>query len=276
MNTGICWPLAGFVAWLPRNTPVLSLFSWRSRSDLAAMVARYAATASAGVAAPNVHRASTSAGHWAAVSLSTRSCSGASTMYVAPNNVSWRVVNTSMSPASVWNSTDAPVDRPIQLRCMALTFSGQSSTSRSSSSRSEYAVMRIIHCRSRFRNTGKFPRPLRPLVVVDVGGGEAAAGVMSEAQPPQLATEVDDVRLGADARMRAGLDGVLLGGQAERVEAQRMQYIAARHSVIAGVNIGRDVAERVPDVQPLTRRVGEHVLHEHLVRWDWRRVRRRQ
>ena len=83
-------------------------------------------------------------------------------MYVAPNNVSGRVVNTSMSPASVWNNTDAPVDRPIQLRCMALTFSGQSSNSRSSSSRSEYAVMRIIHCRSRFRNTGKLPRSLRP------------------------------------------------------------------------------------------------------------------
>ena len=45
---------------------------------------------------------------------------------------------------------------------MVLTFSGQSSTSRSSSSRSEYAVMRIIHCRSRFRNTGKLPRSLRP------------------------------------------------------------------------------------------------------------------
>ena len=83
-------------------------------------------------------------------------------MYVAPNNVSGRVVNTSMSPCSVPNNTDAPVDRPIQLRCMVLTFSGQSSTSRSSSSRSEYAVMRIIHCRNRFRNTGKLPRSLRP------------------------------------------------------------------------------------------------------------------
>ena len=37
----------------------------------------------------------------------------------------------------VAKSTCAPVERPIQLRCIALTFSGQSSTSRSSSSRSE-------------------------------------------------------------------------------------------------------------------------------------------
>ena len=162
MNTGIRCPLAGLVAYAPRNTPVLALFSWRSRSDFAAMVARYAATASAGVAAPNVQRVSTSAGHCSATNASTNSCSGASTMYVAPNKVSGRVVNTSISPASVANSTAAPVDRPIQLRCMVLTFSGQSSSPRSSSRRSEYAVMRIIHCRSRFRNTGKFPRSLRP------------------------------------------------------------------------------------------------------------------
>ncbi len=85
MNTGIRCPLAGLVAYAPRNTPVLALFSWRSRSDFAAMVARYAATASAGVAAPNVQRVSTSAGHCSATNASTNSCSGASTMYVAPN-----------------------------------------------------------------------------------------------------------------------------------------------------------------------------------------------
>src|SRR6185503_14323862 len=34
-----------------------------------------------------------------------------------------------------------------------------------------------------------------------------------------------------------------------------------RHSVVAGVDVGGDVAERMPDVQALTRRVGEHVLH---------------
>ena len=76
--------------------------------------------------------------------------------------------------------------------------------------------------------------PLRPLVVLDVGGGEAAAGVVAEAQPAQLATEIDDIGLGADARVRAGLDRVLLGGQAERVEAQRVQHIVARHPVSSG------------------------------------------
>ena len=118
--------------------------------------------------------------------------------------------------------------------------------------------------------------PLGPLVEVDVGGGEAAPRVVPEPQPAQLAAEVDDVGLGAGARMRAGLDRVLLGGQPERVEAQRVQHIAAGHPVVAGVDVGGDVAERMPDVQALARRVREHVLHEHLVGGHRRAVRRRQ
>ena len=67
-------------------------------------------------------------------------------MNVAPNSVSGRVVNTVELARVVANRTRAPVDRPIQLRCISLTGSGQSSPSRSSSSRSANAVMRIIHC----------------------------------------------------------------------------------------------------------------------------------
>jgi hypothetical protein len=65
-------------------------------------------------------------------------------MYVAPNTVSGRVVNTSsVSPAMAVppagpaaNRIRAPVERPIQLRCISFSDSGQSSRSRSSSSRS--------------------------------------------------------------------------------------------------------------------------------------------
>ncbi|SKT96656.1 Uncharacterised protein [Mycobacteroides abscessus subsp. abscessus] len=57
---------------------------------------------------------------------------------MAPKSVSGLVVNTSMSPApGAPNNTDAPCERPIQLRCMVLTLSGQSSTSRSSINLSE-------------------------------------------------------------------------------------------------------------------------------------------
>ena len=55
------------------------------------------------------------------VSASTSGCSGASTMNVAPNSVSGRVVNTVIGPASATRSApSAPSLRPIQLRCIVL------------------------------------------------------------------------------------------------------------------------------------------------------------
>ena len=57
------------------------------------------------------------------------------TMKVAPNTVSGRVVNTSSDlPVSMSNDNRAPSDRPIQLRCIDFTRSGQSTVSRPSSS----------------------------------------------------------------------------------------------------------------------------------------------
>ena len=114
--------------------------------------------------------------------------------------------------------------------------------------------------------------PLGPLVVVDVGGGEATPRVVAQPESSELAPEVDDVGLGAGARVGSGLDGVLLGGQPERIETQRVQHITAGHPEVAGVDVGRDVAERVPDMQTLTGRIGEHVLDEHLVDGQCRAV----
>src|SRR5450631_4037687 len=102
---------------------------------------------------------------------STNGCSGASTMKVAPNRVSGRVVKTSIAsvldPSATGTRKDtlAPDERPIQLRCISLTGSGQSSRSRSSTSRSEYLVIRIIHWDRFLLNTGKLPRSERPSVV---------------------------------------------------------------------------------------------------------------
>ena len=76
--------------------------------------------------------------------------------------------------------------------------------------------------------------PLRPLVELGVGGGEAAAAVVAETQPAQLAPEVDDVGLGAGAGMGAGLHRILLGGQTERIETQRVQHITAQSSGSSG------------------------------------------
>ena len=79
--------------------------------------------------------------------------------------MSGRVVKTSIASSPDLKVTRAPCERPIQFRCMDLTFSGQSSRSRSSTRRSAYAVIRIIHCRRLRRKTGKLPRSLRPSAV---------------------------------------------------------------------------------------------------------------
>ena len=81
MKTGTCSPLTGLVAYAPMKTPVLSLASaCRSTSDFEAACARYAATASVGVAWPPVHASRVPSGQAAGVNFSTSGCSGASTM----------------------------------------------------------------------------------------------------------------------------------------------------------------------------------------------------
>jgi hypothetical protein len=59
-------------------------------------------------------------------------------MKVAPNTVSGRVVKTRIgfAPTSTGKSISAPSLRPIQLRCMSLIGSGQSSSSMAPSSSS--------------------------------------------------------------------------------------------------------------------------------------------
>ena len=107
--------------------------------------------------------------------------------------------------------------------------------------------------------------PLGPAVELAVGGGDGAALIVAESQAAQLALHVLDIRHGGGARVGAGLDGVLLGGQAEGVVAEGVEHVLAGHALEAGVDIGGDIAQRVADVQPGAGGVGEHVLHEDAV-----------
>src|SRR5665648_431168 len=171
------------------KTPVLSLPSdCRSTSLLREAASRYAATASRGVTMsgpPGTQASRVPSGQSGTGTIeSTSGCSGASTMKVAPNSVSGRVVKTSIptafAPSAVfappavaepsatgaWKDTLAPDERPIQLRCISLTGSGQSRRSRSSTRRSEYSVIRIIHWDRLRLKTGKLPRSDRPSVAI--------------------------------------------------------------------------------------------------------------
>ena len=107
--------------------------------------------------------------------------------------------------------------------------------------------------------------PLRPAIERFVGGADAASGVVGQPESSQLATHVGDVGLGVFAGVHARGDGVLFGGQPERVVAKCMQHVVASHTFEASVYVGGDVAERVADMQPSPRRVGEHVEDEQFL-----------
>jgi hypothetical protein len=59
--------------------------------------------------------------------------------------------------------------------------------------------------------------------------------------------------------MLPGLDRVLLGGQAERVPAHRVQHVVAAHAPGARQDVGGGVPLGMADVQTDAGRVGEHV-----------------
>ena len=123
------------MAWRPRNTPFFSFsMLMRSNSDMRAHSSR-SSRQSASHSVP-------------AHSSSHSECSGERVTKVTPKMVSGRVVKapiTALDPAT-GKSMCAPWERPIQLRCIALTFSGKAMLSISSSNSSEYSVMRTNHC----------------------------------------------------------------------------------------------------------------------------------
>ena len=50
--------------------------------------------------------------------------------------------------------------------------------------------------------------------------------------------------------MDAVLDGELLRGEAEGVEAHGVEDVEAAHPFVAGDDVGGDVADGVPDMEP--------------------------
>ncbi len=103
--------------------------------------------------------------------------------------------------------------------------------------------------------------PLRPFVKFRIGSAHFAAPVIAEAQIFQLPAEGINIIFGGNRRMLAGTDRVLLGWQAKRVIAHRVQHVKAFQAFVPRENISGDVAQRVPYVQARARRIREHVQH---------------
>ena len=102
--------------------------------------------------------------------------------------------------------------------------------------------------------------PLRPAVVLRLVGAELAPPVDRDAPGAELAPELRDRRVGRPRRMLAGLDRVVLGRQAERVVAHRMQHPHAVAAAVVGERVAHRVVLQVADVG-LARRVGQHLEH---------------
>ena len=106
--------------------------------------------------------------------------------------------------------------------------------------------------------------PLRPAVVVRVGRRQPAGPVVGEAEHLDLPLDVRDVALGRHARVDAVLDGVLLGRQAERVVAHRVQDVEALHPLVARNDVRGGIALGMADVQARAARVRKHIEDIHL------------
>ena len=101
--------------------------------------------------------------------------------------------------------------------------------------------------------------PLRPLVILRVGGVDFLVPVVRETEALDLAAEIVTVLLGGNGRVRTGLDGVLFGREAESVPTHRVQHIETAAALVAADDVCCGVAFGVAHMETCATRVREHV-----------------
>ena len=100
--------------------------------------------------------------------------------------------------------------------------------------------------------------PLVELVVLGQAGRDLALPRVADAEPLELPLHVGDVVERRLLGVRPGLDGGVLGRQAERVPAERMQHVEAAHPLHPRHHVADDVVAHVPDVR-VAGGIGEHL-----------------
>ena len=99
--------------------------------------------------------------------------------------------------------------------------------------------------------------PLRPLVVLGVGGGDLPVVVEGKADALELRAEAGDVLFRDDGGVDPVLDGVVLRRQAKGVVADGEKHVVALHAALAGDDVHGRVGARMAHVQARARGVGE-------------------
>ena len=102
--------------------------------------------------------------------------------------------------------------------------------------------------------------PLRPAVVLRLGGRELAVPVDRPSHPLHLAADGGDVRARRGGRVKAGADGSILGRQPERVVPHRVHDPVAVAAPVQRDHVAHRVVLDVPHVQ-LARGIGQHLEH---------------
>ena len=136
------------------------------------------------------------------------------------------------------------VDRPARWRARSCQLGHQLTVERL-----RYASAALEHLQE---------DPLVELVVVGQAGGDLALPGVADAEALQLPLHVGDVVERRCLRVRAGLDRGVLGRQAERVPAERVQHVEAAHPLHARHHVADDVVADVSDVR-VSGRVREHL-----------------
>ena len=194
--------------------------------------------------------------------------------------------------------TRAPSDRPIQFRCIVSTFSGHSGSVLDAVEQlvgvvrdAEEPLLQLARRRPRAAAPARAvddllvgehglaarapvdvrapavrqialehlqEQPLVPAVVLGQAGRDLALPGVADAEALELPLHVGDVLERPGLGMRAVLDRGVLGRQAERVPAERMQDVEAAHALHARDDVADHVVADVADVR-VPRRVGEHL-----------------
>ncbi len=101
-------------------------------------------------------------------------------------------------------------------------------------------------------------QPLVPAVVVGQAGGDLAVPRVADAEALQLPLHVRDVGERPRLGVELVLDRGVLGRQAERVPAERVQHVEALHPLQAGDDVADHVVADVADVG-VSRGIREHL-----------------